>query len=54
VIFILRHDKELIRPDTSKIREWFADNNYQIEDVDFIDNQLTILNSKEIVLSKLR
>ena len=53
-IFILRHDKELIRPDISKIREWFADNDYQIENVDFIDKQLTIANSKEIVLRKLR
>ena len=54
VIFILRHDKELIRPDISKIRTWFINNNYQIEDIDFIDSQLTISNSKEIVLSKLR
>ena len=54
MIFILRHDKELIRPDISKIRTWFINNNYQIEDIDFIDGQLTISNSKEIVLSKLR
>lgn len=53
-IFILRHDKELIRSDVSIIKTWLINNGYQVEDVDFIDIGLTIQNSKERVLDKIK